>query len=120
MTLIISVGILHLYIVTIMIHVAICLTLSDPGYLKKFTILGGGDFKSPPPLRSQKLFHHRHHIIHVHFIRCLTVVPVEILKKMCFSLFYSDFKIKSIEIRCKNDIFAILSKMDFKYTKRRR
>ena len=32
----------------------------------------------------------------------------------------SDFKIKSSENSCKNDIFVILFKIDFKYTKRRR
>ena len=34
--------------------------------------------------------------------------------------FYSDLKIKSSESSCKNNIFVILFKIDFKYTKRRR
>ena len=34
--------------------------------------------------------------------------------------FYSDFKIKSSENSCKNNIFVILFKIDIKYIKRRR
>ena len=33
----------------------LALTLSDPGYFRQLTIRGGGDFKSPPLLRSRKL-----------------------------------------------------------------
>ena len=40
-------------------------------------------------------------------------------KKLSFSPFYSNFKMKSRENSCKNYIFIILSNIDFKYTKRR-
>ena len=50
----------------------------------------------------------------------LGMFQLEFLKKSRFWPFYSDFKIKRRKNSCKNDIFAILFKMDFKYTKRRR
>ena len=45
---------------------------------------------------------------------------LEFFKNSRFGPFYSDFKIKSSENSCKNDIFVIWFKIDFKYTKRRR
>ena len=79
--------------------------VNDPG--------GGGALKAPPyDLENYSI--NRHHIHHVHFTRCLTHVLVGFLTIL------QRFKNKSSEIRCKNDIFVILSKMEYKYTKRRR
>ena len=50
----------------------------------------------------------------------LSMFQLEFFKNSRFSLFYSDFKIKSSENSCKNEIFVILFKIGFKYTKRRR
>ena len=49
----------------------------------------------------------------------LGMIQSEFFKNSRFSPFYSDFKIKSNENSCKNNIFVILFKIDFKYTKRR-
>ena len=47
------------------------------------------------------------------------MIQSEFFKNSRFSPFYSNFKIKSSENSCKNNIFFILFKIDFKYTKRR-
>ena len=50
----------------------------------------------------------------------LGIFQLEFFKNSRFSPFYSDFKIKSTgsENSCKNNIFAILFKIDFKYIKK--
>ena len=50
----------------------------------------------------------------------LGMFQLEFFKNSRFWPFYSDFKIKSSENSCKNNIFVILFKIDFKYTKRRK
>ena len=47
------------------------------------------------------------------------MIQLEFFKNSRIWLFYSDFKIKSSENSCENNIFVILFKIDFKYTKRR-
>ena len=42
----------------------------------------------------------------------------EFFKNSQFGSFYSDFKMKSTENCCENNIFEILYKIDFKYIKR--
>ena len=86
-------------------------TVNDPG---------GGGFKSPPPPTISKI------ILSIFTISYMWILPgvfgmiqLEFLKNSRFWPFYSDFKIKSSEISCKNNIFVILFKIDFKYTKRR-
>ena len=83
--------------------------------------VGGGDFKSPaPPPTISKT------ILSIFTISYMCILPgvlgmfqLEFFKNSRFSLFYSHFKIKSSENSCKNNIFVILFKIDFKYTKRR-
>ena len=89
-------------------------TANDPGGG------GGGALKAPPPHDLEIYCINLHHIIHVYFTRCFRHVPIGILKKSRFRPFYGDFKIKSSENSCKNNIFVILFKIVFKYTKRRR
>ena len=49
----------------------------------------------------------------------LGMFHLEFFKNLRFLPFYSDFKIKGSENSCKNNIFVILFKIDFKNTKRR-
>ena len=63
------------------------LTLSDPGYFRQLTIQGGGGgwgaLKAPPPPYDLKNYCvNLHHIIHVHFTRCLRHVPIKIFQKI--------------------------------------
>ena len=95
------------------------LTLSDPGYFRQLTIRGGGAFKAPPTISKT--------IVLIFNISYMCILPgvlgmsqLEFFKNSRFWPFYSDFKIKSSENSCKNNIFIILFKIDFKYTKRRR
>ena len=86
-------------------------TVNDPGALKA----------SPPPYDLENYCVNLHHIIHVHFTRCFRHVPIGIFKKFAIlTILYSNFKIKSSENSCKNNIFVILFKIDFKYIKSRR
>ena len=50
----------------------------------------------------------------------LGMFQLEFFKNSRFRPFYSDFKIKSSDNSCKNNIFALLFKIDVKYIKRRR
>ena len=64
--------------------------VNDPG--------GGGGaavLKAPPYYLANCCINH-HYIIHAHFTRCLTHVPVGIFKKFAILKIYSDFKRKSI------------------------
>ena len=82
------------------------LTLSDPGYFRQLTISKT--------------------IVSIFTISYMCILPGVfgmshgIFLNSRFVTFYSDFKIKSSENSCKNDIFVISFKIDFKYTKRRR
>ena len=96
------------------------LTLSDPGYFRQLTIRGGGALKDPPPPYDLENYRvNLHHIIHVNFTRCFWHDPIGTFQKIAILTILSDFKIKSSENSCKNNIFVILFKIDFKYTKRR-
>ena len=50
----------------------------------------------------------------------LGMFQLNFFKNSRFLPFYSDFKIKSSENSCKDKIFVMLFKIDFKYIKRRR
>ena len=98
------------------------LTLSDPCYFRQLTIRGGGGAlkASPPPTISKT-------VGSIFTISYMCILPgvlgmfqLEFFKNSRFWPFYSDFKIKSSENSCKNNIIVILFKIDFKYTKRRR
>ena len=85
-------------------------TVNDPG---------GGALKAPPPTISKI-------IVLIFTISYMCILPgvfgmiqLEFFKNSRFWPFYSDFKIKSSENSCKNNIFVISFKIDFKYTKRR-
>ena len=55
------------------------------GYLRKLTIRGGGGaavLKAPPYYLANCCINH-HSIIHAHFTRCLTHVPVGIFSEIC-------------------------------------
>ena len=73
---------------------------------------GGRGFYVNSKLTFENCFVNLYHMIHVHFTRCFRHVSIGIFQK-----FYSNFKIKSSENSCKNNIFVILFKIDFKYTK---
>ena len=97
------------------------LTLSDPGYFRQLTIRGGGALKAPPPPPTISKT-----ILPIFTISYMWILPgvfgmiqLEFSKNSRFWPFYSDFKIKSSENSCKNNIFVTLFKIDFKYTKRR-
>ena len=97
------------------------LTVPDPGYFRQLTIRGGG-FKSPhPPPYDLENYGEDYFTISYMCILpgVLSMFQLEFFKNSRFWPFYSDFKIKSDENSCKNDIFVILFKIDFKYTKRR-
>ena len=83
-------------------RIMLSLTLSDKDYFRQLT--------------KRKCCVNLHHIIHVHFTGCFR----HYFKNSRFWPIYSDFKIKNSENSCKNNIFVILFKIDFKYTKRRR
>ena len=87
-------------------------TVNDPG---------GGALKAPPPppYDLENYCVTRHHIIHVNFTKFLGMIQSEFFKNSRFRPFYGDFKIKSSENSCKNNIFFILFEITFKYTKRR-
>ena len=106
---------------TVILNYGTCFTLSDPGYFKHLTIRGGG-FKSrrPPPYDLENLSS-------ISTISYMCILPgvlgmfqLDFFLNSRFLPFYSDFKIKSSENSCKNIIFVILFKIDFKYMKRRR
>ena len=82
-------------------------TVNDPG---------GGGFKNPP-YDLENYCVNLHHIIHVNFTRCFRHVPIGIFQK--FAILTILHFLKSSENSCKNNIFVILFKIDFKYTKRR-
>ena len=86
-------------------------TANDPG--------GGGGWGAFP-YDLENFFINFHDIILVHFTRCFRHVLIGLFKNSWFWHFYSDLKIKSSENSGKNNIFAILFKMDFKYINRRR
>ena len=48
----------------------------------------------------------------------LDMFQLEFFKNSLFLPFYSDFKIKNSENSSEKDIFVILFKIDFKYTKK--
>ena len=56
-------------------------TLSDLGYLRQLTIQGGGGVKTPPPIDIENYCINLHHIIHVHFTRCLGMFQLGIFQK---------------------------------------
>ena len=83
------------------------------GYLRKLTI------RLPTPPTISKT------IVSINTISCMWILlsvlwmfQLEFFKNSRFWPFYSDFKIKSSEDSCKNNTFIILSKMDFKHSKR--
>ena len=96
------------------------LILSDPGtYFRQLTIREEGLLK-PPPLTISKT------IVSIFTISYMCILPgvldmfqLEFFQNSRFLPFHSEFKIKSSENSCKNNIFVILFKIDFKYTKRR-
>ena len=105
-------------VVVLSCHITfIDLTLSDPGYFRQLTIRGGGGFKSPPPTISKNVVS----IFTISYmcilLGILGMFQLEFLKNLRFGPFYSDFKMKSSENSCKNNNFAILFKIDFKYIK---
>ena len=74
--------------------------------------------KSPPPPTITNT------IVSIFTISYMCILPgvldkfqLEFFKNWGFWPFYSDFKLKSSENSCKNNIFVILFKIDFKYTK---
>ena len=89
-------------------------TANDPG--------GGGLFRSPPPYYLENYCVNLHHIIHVHFTRCFRHVPIGIFQKFAILAILQRFQNNnsSSKNNCKNNIFVILFKIDFKYIKRRR
>ena len=91
---------------------SLLLTLSDPKYLRKLTIRGGGALKAPSIPTISKT------IGSIVIISCMCICQVfYIFSSLNFSkIYYFDlFKIKSSENRCKGNIFVILSEMDIKY-----
>ena len=94
------------------------LTLSDPGYFRQLTIRGRA-LKAPLTISKTvvSIFTISYMCI---LLGVLGMFQLEFFKNSRFCPFYSDFKIKSSENSCKNNIFVILFKIDFKYTKRRR
>ena len=83
--------------------------------------LGGGGALNPPPPTISKT------IVSIFTISYMCILPgvlgmfqLEFLKNSRFSPFYSDFKRKSSENSCNNNIFVVLFKRDIKYTNRRR
>ena len=76
-------------------------TVNDPG----------GGFESPPPMISKT-------IVSIFTISYMGILPgvsgmiqLEFFKNSRFWPFHSDFKLKSSENSCKNDIFVILFKI---------
>ena len=93
------------------------LTLSDPGYFRQLTI------REPPPPPPPTISKTILSIFNISYMCILSgedkdEVELEFFKNLRFWPFYSDFKIKSSENSCKNNIFVTLFKIDFKYTKR--
>ena len=87
-------------------------TVNDPG---------GGGFKSPPPPTISKTIVSIFTISYMWILRgVFGMIQLEFFENSRFWPFYSDFKMKSIENSCKINIFVVLFKIDFKYTKRRR
>ena len=86
-------------------------TANDPGE--------GGGLKAPPTISKTIVL-----IFTISYICILLGVlgmfHIEFFKNLRFRPFYSDFKIKRSDISCKNNFFAILLKINFKYIKRRR
>ena len=109
---------IHVF-VKIFIFVTTPLTLSDPGYFRQLMIRGGvGALKAPPTI--SKTIVSIFTISYMWFLLgVFGLIQLEFFKNSRFWPFYSDFKIKSRENSCKNNIFVILFKIDFKYTKRR-
>ena len=75
--------------------------------------------KSPPPPPTIT-----NTIMSIFTISYMCILPgvldkfqLEFFKNWGFLPFYSDFKLKSSENSCKNNIFVILFKIDFKYSK---
>ena len=86
-------------------------TVNDPG---------GGALKAPrPPYDLENYCVNRHHIIHVNFTRCFRHDPIGIFQKFAILTILQRFQNKKCENSCKNNIFVILFKITFKYTKRR-
>ena len=81
-------------------------------------IRGGGLKATPPPPTISKT------IVSIFTIAYMCTLPgVSCMFQLEFfknSRFYSGFNIKSSGNSCKNNMFVILFKIDFKYTKRRR
>ena len=87
--------------------------LFNPIRSRQLTIRGGGALNPPPPTISKT-------IVSIFTISYMCILPgVLSMFQLEFCQFYSDFKIKSSENSCKNDISFFLFKMDFKYTKKR-
>ena len=80
------------------------LTLSDPGYFKQLTIRGGGALKKPRTISKT--------IVSIFTISYMCILPGVL---GMFQLeFFKTSKNKSSENSCKNNIFVILFKIDFK------
>ena len=65
------------------------------GVFEKVNDPGGGGLKALPYDLANCCINH-HHIIHAHFTRSLTHVPVGIFQKFAILKIYRDFKRKSI------------------------
>ena len=66
------------------------------GVFEKVNDPGGGSVLKAPPYDLANCCINHHYIIHAHFTRCLTHVPVGIFQKFAILKIYSDFKRKSI------------------------
>ena len=77
--------------------------------------------KAPPPPTISKTILSIFTISYIYILPgVLGMFQLEFFKNSRFWPFYNDFKIKSSENSCKNNIFVILFKINFKYTKIRR
>ena len=83
------------------------------------TVNDRGGALNPPSYDLENNCVNLHHIIHVDFTRCFKHDPIRIFQKFAILTILQRFQIKSSENSCKNNIFVILLKIDFKYIKRR-